>query len=855
MPTLRLALRDPRGRPTRHFLVYASTPPLPSSQTAVAHAVFVVDESGSMASVMRDVRATVEKLLVADEIASPSLLVSVLGYSSRGELFRYVERARVEEVLRPGNSHVESIRRMRARNLTCISQALEHALTLVRSDEATAISLHSDGYANDASVSDEHRRLEKLADRIATTMPNVFLNTIAHGACADYKLLSGLANRLSGSCVLATSLRLVHEAMRDTTRLVENAKSAPLVLEPDSDDVCWQVFVSRKAGKILGSASTLRVGSLPEDADRTCYRLIPIDEVAFERSTASLADEADPRFVAALAWSRLACGKLNDCKHALTALRVPSLLEEHLTALTNEALANLGSSLQTLVLTEDRDLSMVLGPRSSSYGAPGFDRASVEAILGLVERHKDSLRVDMDALAKIYRRRGVKRLSGSWSDEGTFLPAATALVPAADDDRWARIASVDSNRSQATRNLLLAKRAKLVRTATRETIAEVAHVRLDDLTVFRSFTVVGDGEVNVDTIPVRFESKSAYKAFLDAEALLDRVPSDPFTPGREERVRLTERPLVSHDPIEPPALPLVERLLLLRFLGSLIRAAALPDVSDRFTDDQVKALRAVGLTKNLSFSPTTTTPYPNLKEAVARGEIDFRPSVTLGFGTRFILDAGELRSANELLDRGYAVSFGGEVKSKPKVYDLFAPGGSVRKKPLSPRMKQTTSDRWAEPFLDDVLLNRSTTLVEREIARTCVDDAKVAGYLRDAVYGFLAAFGEATKDDVASRMKDAASALGKATEATWGLLSPLILFVGASGLLPDGEVWRKSTLKTSEQARSSWPDLEVPDEAVIVEVGNGVLVTIVTEMVPFSTEAGVEVAKRIAASARIEVES
>ena len=77
-------------------------------------------------------------------------------------------------------------------NITC-----DEAETLINDAEVTAITLHSDGYANDPSPYTEGQQLQAAAKDISKH-PNVFCNTVAYRSCCDFNLLSSVANQLSG---------------------------------------------------------------------------------------------------------------------------------------------------------------------------------------------------------------------------------------------------------------------------------------------------------------------------------------------------------------------------------------------------------------------------------------------------------------------------------------------------------------------------------------------------------------------------------------------------------------------------------------------------------------------------------
>ncbi|MFP3325837.1 hypothetical protein R0K05_22540, partial [Planococcus sp. SIMBA_160] len=64
-----------------------------------AHHIFILDVSGSMCSDLPDIRKTVEEILTLDEFNAPDLRVSLITYSSHGDVRLHFEKVTVEEVM------------------------------------------------------------------------------------------------------------------------------------------------------------------------------------------------------------------------------------------------------------------------------------------------------------------------------------------------------------------------------------------------------------------------------------------------------------------------------------------------------------------------------------------------------------------------------------------------------------------------------------------------------------------------------------------------------------------------------------------------------------------------------------
>ena len=99
-----------------------------------------------------------------------------------------------------------------------MSQGLAEAAKLVKDNELTAITLHSDGYANDPSATNEAKAVEKLIE--AWHDRPIFVNPIAYSDSADFRFLSRIANGLSGTCVKAGSIKDIYDALHAGERAI-----------------------------------------------------------------------------------------------------------------------------------------------------------------------------------------------------------------------------------------------------------------------------------------------------------------------------------------------------------------------------------------------------------------------------------------------------------------------------------------------------------------------------------------------------------------------------------------------------------------------------------------------------------
>lgn len=146
------------GKEKAYYLVdklYLERKPGDIPEKSVAHSIIIIDRSGSMYGDIQALKDTLIKLLTLDEYINFQLVITLISYSSKGDVTCHFQRIPIQEVMKQNSPYLEAIRQIRATYATCISQSMEMAKSMIQEGELTAITLHSDGYANDTSPSAE----------------------------------------------------------------------------------------------------------------------------------------------------------------------------------------------------------------------------------------------------------------------------------------------------------------------------------------------------------------------------------------------------------------------------------------------------------------------------------------------------------------------------------------------------------------------------------------------------------------------------------------------------------------------------------------------------------------------------
>lgn len=805
----RFTLFDQLGKERATYLVdrvAIERPAQPAEAKTIAHSILVLDRSGSMSPWIEDLKETLIKLLTLEEYRNFDLLVTLLSYSSQGDLQVHFQRSPISEVMQRDSRQLQEVRKIRATFLTCMSQALDLATSLVRPDELTAITLHSDGFANDPSANAEAKAIDGLITRWQDMA--IFVNTIAYSDYSDFRLLSKIANAASGTCVKAGNLREVYDALTDTTRLLGGALVPPLeeALSPEYD---FQVFVSHSAGKVNGAAGPLHIRGLRPEDDAAVYKFRKLSQGEYDK-LADVPVAQTSEAVLAFGRAQLAEGNLNTAKYALASTFDKTLFDRHARALTN---------LEVAAWAQDLDLLLfqpaLLNEHEITDEVPVNRRIPLLSLVDILRDHLDGFEVNFDHLRQNYVRRGLRRVQGTRDATGQLVEPwlKTELV---ERGPYVRVGSFDINHNTASLNLLIPRKVRLVHTADGGAVEEVAGVRLDDLSTFNNYTLVADGELNVRTLQLRISDRKLFDR-LQKEGVLeiDGKPASGHDPAADYTVRLDLLPLVPPFEGSLNLDGVFEQLAELKVLSSAC-GAHLKEESDRFTPEQVEELKRHYLSKSLYLSFPTTTEYTDLKQALSEGTVDTRTSYKIDLGSRSILNLSKLHSANKFLERMYDVTAKGQKLDKPKFEDTLD-GAVYKHKTLSARTKVTKVDEFMKRLFDDFLgvaANGSAVAVLERVGAT--DLARLVRARAQGKQPERAAFVKALTD--AGKRLDAA-----AEELFTAKVSPLVFYVGSTGALPDEIATRALT---AEEISARYPDLALSkdeQEGLFFEVGNSIL--------------------------------
>jgi hypothetical protein len=790
------------GAPKDWYFVDEVEVPKPVLEPTVSHHIVVVDRSGSMWGVMDDTKTMVEKVMTVEEFTSSGLLLTLISYSSKGDYTVHFSRTAVGDVLDPKQGHIQKIRDIRATCLTSISGALDEALKHIQGKETTAISIHTDGYFNDSSPGAEAKAVDKWIKGVVK-MPNVFVNTISYGNWTDFKILDKIASSLSGKCVIAKNVKQVYEALHDTSSLLAGRVLPAIHIAKEDADFLACLNLSQK--KVNASTTDFQVKGVGPDDRTKLFRYRRVTQERWDKDSRSEADGDALVPVFAFARAKLAEGKINDAKYALCGTRDGELLKMHYKALTPVALSALAADLDTRVAG---DLASYV--RSDKPGL-ATEKMSVLALCQTLEKYRKDFTVDMEKFLNGYSRRGVKRLNGEWVD-GKFVASRTKLKPA-DDFTNVSIEGFELNNTSATINMNVNRPAELYKDGEKVTV--VAGKKLDMRNI-QSYTLVGDGEINADVLPLNISNRKLF-----AELAKGNIVSGEYDYRNTYEIPLKDLPAcdfgTSFDlPTKEQFNELIRLVTKRNILKACLGGAA---TVDEWTAEQITELKSYDLSPSLNYNPSTTNPYTDLNTAISAGEVDSRTSYKVTIGDNRMVSTAALYSANEYLARRFSVkpAQGSEAEvdkdgflKKPKLSELA--GATVDLKTLSARTKLNAIDDLMFPLFEEFPLKG----------------------------GFDGVGVTSNQEAIADALQQCEDEL----EAAWAAIRPLAFYIGATGLVPDSwdvEIIDAEALK----ARFEGIDVEKKQMDGSFFVKGDVVIGAFPEVAYFSTEKGEQVARSL----------
>ncbi|MEH1999543.1 MAG: hypothetical protein V7L00_12480 [Nostoc sp.] len=441
------------------------------------------------------------------------------------------------------------------------------------------------------------------------------------------------------------------------------------------------------------------------------------------------------------------------------------------------------------------------------------NKISLVELIQIFAEYRNNIIVNIKHLQEHYQRTGIKRVKGVRNENGELLQPwlRTEYI---DNAEYVEMGQFQFNRNTATINMLIKRKVKLAKFEDQTPTIEVAGLLVNDLNTFNNYTIVSDGKINVKSLQVKISSKKAFN-LLKEKGILN---AEEFNFRAEHTIYLDNLPLVAANSRYSSIDGLFNELAEIKVLTSII-CAHLKKESDVFIEAQLDEFKKHYLSKNIYINFPTTNEYTDIHEALVNGTLDSRLSYKIDIGTQDILNLSKLHSANKFLDRMYRFydKGTGEIIIKPSLAIAFNQNLAVRHRFLSSRTKITKVDELMKPIFDDFLGLEQNGIVVGILKKVGADS--LAQLLQEKQAGK-----QISKEEMVAALTMANKKLEQYAENIYQeKISPLVFYIGSTGLLPDQ---MEAKAMTAKEVGAKYPNLQFSkneQEGTFFAVGDSII--------------------------------
>ncbi|MBN3950649.1 MAG: hypothetical protein HWQ38_30955 [Nostoc sp. NMS7] len=423
------------------------------------------------------------------------------------------------------------------------------------------------------------------------------------------------------------------------------------------------------------------------------------------------------------------------------------------------------------------------------------NQISLVELIQIFAEYRHNIIINIKHLQEHYQRTGIKRVKGVRNENGELLQP-WLRTEYMDNAEYVGMGEFQFNRNTATINMLIKRKVKLAKFQDQTPTLEVAGLLVNDLNSFNNYTIVSDGKINIKSLQVKISSKKLFD-LLKEKGILD---VEEFNFNAEYSIQLDNLPLVAANSCYSSIDRLFNELAEIKVLTSII-CAHLKKESDVFIAAQLDEFQKHYLSKNIYINFPTTNEYTDIHEALINGTLDSRLSYKIDIGSQDVLNLSKLPSANKFLNRMYRLydKETGEIIMKASFQMAFDENLAVRPRLLSSRTKITKVDELMKPIFDDFLGLEQNGIVAGILKKVGADS--LAQLLQDKQTGQ-----QISKEEMVAALTMANKKLEQYAENIYqDQISPLVFYIGCTGLLPDK---MEAKAMTAEEAAAKYPDLQ-----------------------------------------------
>ncbi len=632
------------------------------------HHCIVIDQLKDHVGYLDKVAHFTQKILTIEEYRDPHTMVTVITLDHSGPQIKY-QRAKVTEMLASpldkdslfGQRHLDEqpTEYNSESSVHSLIETLDMIERLKREGELTIISLNTTGGLSEEIT--EVDRSEILKYLRALEDDYFALNCLCYSQSPPSSLYNELSLVGGGVTLHAQGLKIVYDSFFHSV-IRQGERTISLEMNHEGNCRGW-MLINRSTQRVTcGSRDQALVGVSPKD-DYELFKFSHLDErksKPFEGLEAlSARDMKHHQQLALLALSHFYLtveGHLNRAKYALFSSQHQGLCSRHSKALTADEIVlwrrdleehclHTESSLNTPVHHNLSQKKITLDGRSS--------KPSLHEVFSLIKRYKSAVYLSKSELANTYQLRGLKTQGDERDDHAGLISPTMRYQPRSNDDLL-ELYSVKLNRFGAHLSLTTKERIELINTRDK-VIYKVGGVNLEELSVFRSYTLFAEGEVHLPILKLKVQHKRLFRQLRAWGLVKGAYHPNKWSTLTLTHLRVIDPPSVKWDPNE-----LYRTSALSKFVLSFINCL-LGDYSDRFTQRQLSALRSRHIHRDLSFSPPKRSAYYDLDRAEAEGSVKQERSTRIELESQELGLLSHLPSAMSFIRSTYRMNQGGGI--------------------------------------------------------------------------------------------------------------------------------------------------------------------------------------------------
>ena len=530
--------------------------------------VYVVDVSGSMYYDLPKIRQNLKNIIGV--VAQPQDTFSVIYFSGRGQCGVVFENMLVSDSKTIDAMHKAIDRHLNVIGLTGFADPLDKAMTLsLDSTKLNNFIMMTDGYDNQSNRADVLKKVELLPTKFQS------VSFIEYGYYADRDLIAKMAEAAGGTHVFADGYIKYETVIAEVVSAVSRVNNIEVKVNKAAKDC---IFIHN--GQIRTVPVVDGIASVPEDVTRV-HSIVPKDVLSKQLSEDHLyliLHYAAKKDNSELVWN------------VLQMLGDVALVEKYTNAFTKQELSDFLEQVQAAVL--DEGMRFLAGKDLSAV-----PKKNAPTVIELLETlaGSDSYLV-MSSPDWSYKRIG--RASEAQNELPRFVQSPLGNVSM-------RSLVFSSERPNVSISTTLNGTVELPQN-------DFGLSRVPSF-VTRNYTIVKDGILNVEKLPVMFDSADAPKLEKFSHEVIEETGGKSYWVFNLRKIPVINRSMVekvSLDEFATAHSALSVYKANLKVLGELIKedggsTAKIAGLVEKHGEEAAKWLSSIGV-RDYGFSPVGT---------------------------------------------------------------------------------------------------------------------------------------------------------------------------------------------------------------------------------------------------------